>query len=342
MVNPRQVVRAILFALLLPLFSAASVSLAYGQDFSITPSALYPSSVDPGGSSTATIDLEATGGFDSSVALSCAVVPSNPAAVSPPQCTPSPASQIPPADGPALTITTTGTTSPGLYTITVTGTSGSITHTSGPLALNVVNITEDYTLSVSPTTATPGSVAAGGSATTTVSVTPIGSYGSSGGHMVTLACYSVSPVVAASPYCSFNPPTVTVTSGTAPTSAMTITSLGPTPVTGLRGRRIFYALWLVVPGLALVGVGATGSRRKNTLGALLLLAMAGGLLLMPSCNSAPATNSPNGEITPNNTYTFTLTAADENGAVPSNVPAPIGSTQNPDVASVTLTVTAAN
>jgi len=335
-------VRALAFAFL-AVFSAASVSVAHGQDFSITPSALYPSSVDPGGSSTATINLGATGGFDSSVSLSCTVVPSNPAAVSPPQCTPSPGSQIPPADGPALTITTTETTSPGLYTITVTGTSGSLTHTSNPLDLNVVNITEDYTLSVTPATATPSPVPAGGGATTTVTVTPIGSYGSNGGHMVTLACYSVSPVVAASPYCSFSPPTVPVTGGTPPTSIMTITTYGPTPVTGLRNGRMFYALWLAIPGLALVGVGATGSRRKNVPLALLLLAIAGGLLLMPACGSSTVTNSPNGdEVTPNNTYTFTLTAADENGAVPSNNPAPSGSTQPTDVASVTVTVITGN
>jgi hypothetical protein len=342
MVNPRQLVRAIVFFSLLAVFSAASVSLAYGQDFSITPSALYPSSVDPGGSSTATINLGATGGFDSSVALTCAVVASNPAAISPPQCTPSPTSQIPPADGPALTITTTATTSPGLYTITVTGTSGSLVHTSTPLDLNVVNITEDYTLSVTPTTATPSPVPAGSGATTTVTVTPIGSYGSNGGHMVTLACYSVSPVVAASPYCSFSPPTVQVTSGIPPTSTMTITTYGPTPVTSLRNRRTFYALWLALPGLGLVGVGATGSRRRHALLALLLLAIAGGMLLMPACNSSKITNSPNGSTTPNNTYTFTLTAADENGAVPSNNPAPSGSTQPPGVASVTVTVTTAD
>jgi hypothetical protein len=111
---------------------------------------------------------------------------------------------------------------------------------------------------------------------------------------------------------------VLVTGGAPATATLTINTLGPAPVTGLRTRRIFYALWLLVPGLAFVGVSATGTRGKNLLGALLLVAVAGGLLLTPACGSTRTTNAPNGETTPNNTYTFTLTGADTNGAAPSN------------------------
>jgi hypothetical protein len=325
MVNPRQVIRGILLALLLSVFSAASASLAYGQgDFSLTPSAFKPSSaVDPGGSAIATIDLEPIGGFNSPVSLSCAVT-SNQVTSSPPGCLVSPQSQTPPANGPSLTITTTSTTLPGLYTVTVTGTSGALTHSS-TLILNVVNVAEDYTLSVSPTTATPSPVIAGTAATTTVTVTPIASYTG----QVTLACLSVTPVVTLAPVCSFTPPTVMVTSGIPPTSVMTITTSGPLPTTRLWDRRVFYAFWLAIPGLGLVGVGATGTRRKNLLGALLLVAVASGFLLMPACNSA-TTLGTNGN-TPNNTYVFTLTGTDQNGAVPSNA--------TTDQATVSLAVT---
>jgi hypothetical protein len=346
MVNPRQVIRRVVFALSISVFSLASVSLAYGQgDFSLTPSALKPPSVDPGGSSIATIDLEPTGGFNSMVTLSCVVVPADPAAVSVPTCQVSPETQTPPANGPSLTLMTTSagsgeTTSSGLYTITVTGTSGSITQTC-TLTLNVVDITEDYSLSVTPTTATPSSVPAGNLATTIVTVTPIGSYGSGLGHQVTLACLSVTPIVTAAPYCSFSPATVAVTSGSPPTSTMTIITLGPTPTTRMWNHRIFYALWLAVPGLGLVGVGATGTRRKNAWGALLLLAVAGGILLLPACNTNN-TNNPNGETTPNNTYTFTLTAADENGAVPANNTTTTTGSTAANAATVTLAVTSPN
>ncbi|MFZ0759081.1 MAG: hypothetical protein WAM69_03945, partial [Candidatus Sulfotelmatobacter sp.] len=81
----------------------------------------------------------------------------------------------------------------------------------------------------------------------------------------------------------------------------------------------FYALCLALPGLALMGVGVTGSRRRKLLGLFLLVAVAGALLLMPACGATNNVNSlttTNGQITPNNTYTLTLTGADENGAAP--------------------------
>jgi hypothetical protein len=66
------------------------------------------------------------------------------------------------------------------------------------------------------------------------------------------------------------------------------------------------------------------------------MAVAGGLLLMPACGST-RTNSPNGEITPKNTYTFTLTGADQNGAAPANsTTCPTG--QTCDTVTVTLAV----
>jgi hypothetical protein len=313
MVNPRQLIRAIFFSWLLSVFPAASVSLAYGQ-FSLTPSPLHPSAVDPGGTSTAAINLEPDGSSNpvSFNTIPCTVTPVQTTGT--PVCTVSPDSATPPAQ-PSLTVTTIGATPAGLYIVTVTGTSGSFSQAI-TLTLNVVDVTEDYTLTVSPTTATPSPVAAGTTATTKVTVTPIASYTGN----VTLACLSVSPVVTLAPVCSFNPATVAVTANTiSPVSVLTFTTAGPAPTTRLWDRRIFYALWLVVPGLVVpglvfAGVGATGARRKTALGALLLMAIAGNLLLLPACSAARSLGT-NGN-TPNNTYTFTLTGADQNGAAP--------------------------
>jgi hypothetical protein len=340
MVNPRQLARPLVFALLLSLLSAATVSTAYGQQFTLAvTSPLAPSAVDPGEKSLATISIGATGGFDSPVSFDttpCTVTPVQSAGT--PVCSVSPGSVTPPGQA-FVTITTTGgaqgsgATPPGLYTITITGTSGA---TSIPLTLtlNVVNVTEDYTLSVAPTLATPSPVTAGSIATTIVTVTPIASYTGN----VTLNCLSITPVVEFEPYCSFNPPSVAVTAGSAPQpSTLTITTLGQIPNTGLRSRRIFYAIWLLLPGLALVGVGATGSRRKHLLGALLLVGIAGSLIFMPSCSSATRTNSPNGGYTPNNTYTFIISGTDQNGASPGNpTSCPVGQTCN--LATVQLVV----
>jgi hypothetical protein len=125
MVNPRQVVRALVFALLLSLLSAASVSMAYGQ-FTLTVSkALSPSAIDPGGSSLATLNVAAVGSFDSPVSFDtvpCTVTPVQQPARSavcgkPQLCNPT---------RPSLPDHFNHRhTQPGLYTVSVTGTSGS-------------------------------------------------------------------------------------------------------------------------------------------------------------------------------------------------------------------------
>ncbi len=332
MMKSRHAVRALVFALLLFPFAAATASLAYGQQqFTLTVSGpLSPPAVDPGGSSVATLDLAAVGSFNGSVSFDtvpCTVTPV-PATGSVPQCAVSPSSLTPPGQA-FLTITTTGGlptnggTPPGLYTISVTGISGSSSQ-AVTLTLNVVNVTENYTLLVQSATATPPSVPAGYIATALVTISPIANYTGT----VTLACLSITPVVAYAPYCSFAatsgssslPPDTVMVSGNAPaTATLTITTLGPIPGSArLQHPPIFYALWLLLPGLALMGVGTTCTRPKHLFGALLVIAIAGGLILMPACASPRPTNSPNGEITPNNTYTFTLTATDQNGNTPSN------------------------
>jgi len=310
MFNSRQLVRGFVFGVLLAVFSTTFGSRAYGQDFSLTASDLHP--VNPGGSSIATLDLEPSGGFNGAVsftAVPCTVTPVQTSGT--PVCLVSPDSATPPAQ-PSLTVTTVDTTPAGTYLVTVTGTSGALAH-SVTLSLGVTPLAEDYTLSVSPTTASPSPVPAGSIASTTVTVSPIGSYS---GHTVTLACFSVSPVVNLAPVCSFSPAKVMVTSGTPPTSVLSLITYNPNPTTKLWNPRIFYALWLCVPGLGFVGLFSTGTRRKNVMGALLLLVLASGLLFLPACGSSSSTN--NSLTTPKNTYTFTLTGADENGAAPSN------------------------
>jgi hypothetical protein len=329
MVNFRQAVRAVIFASLLSMLSAASVSLAYGQ-FTLTASALHPQAgVDPGGSATASIDLGPPTGFNNAVSFSC-VVTSDQVTTQLPQCLVSPDSAIPPAT-PSLTVSTMNTTASGTYQIAVTGTSGSVAQTV-TLFLNVTNLTQDYLLSVSPTTAIPSPIPAGSSATTTVSVQPLGSYTGT----VTLSCLSITPIVTAAPFCSFNPPAVTVGGGLPPTSTLTVSTFGSSSnITKISNPRVFYAFWLAVPGLALAGAGGRGTHKKKLMGLLFLISLAGSVLLIPACNTTTiGTKALNGQITPNNSYVLTLTAADSNGAAPSNV--------TTDAATVTVAVTTSN
>ncbi len=313
MVNFRRAKPSVVFALVLLLLPAAA---AYGQSFTLTPSQLHPAAVDPGGSATATVELMPTIGFDNVVDLTCTVT-SNQVITNPPVCTVSPTSVTPGTDGAqlSLTITTSTSTPAGTYQITLTGTSGSITVTTS-LFLNVTDLTEDYTISVLPTTAVPSPVTAGNTANTTVTVAALGSYTGT----VTLSCLSVTPVVTGAPVCSFNPPSVAVTSGTPPTSLLTITTFGavgvPTSTSENRSaRRLFYAVWLALPALAIIGIGS-GNGRGKLMGIFMLLAIASGLIFLPACSSSQ-TNTAVNQITPTGTYTFTLSGADEHGAGPS-------------------------
>jgi ammonia channel protein AmtB len=90
------------------------------------------------------------------------------------------------------------------------------------------------------------------------------------------------------------------------------------PVTtgSLLRRGSFYAAWLPIGGLSLVGlgIGAAGRRRRRRwlLGAVLGL-IAGMILLLPSCGtSSTATATPGG--TAAGVYTINITGSAGNGA----------------------------
>ncbi|HVI09726.1 MAG TPA: hypothetical protein VND65_15665 [Candidatus Binatia bacterium] len=322
----RSILVAAMASLLPILFSIASPA----QDFTMTiPLGLRTPAVDPGGTSTATIDLSPVGTSAGPVSLTCAVTTT----VSTPTCLISPSSATPPAT-PALTVSTTTSTPTGSYPITVTGTdaSGAVTLN---LTLSVTDLTADYTLSVSPTTATPSPIPAGSSATSTVTITPSSNYSGN----VTLSCLSVTPVVVAAPFCTFQYPngasSIAVGGGVPSTVGMTITAYGPSPSTRNGTPRIYYALWLVLPALTLAGFGA-GMGGKKWPALFLLLGLGVGVLFLPACNNSSyqtTNNSPQGLSTPKNTYTFALSAADQNGAQPSNA------TSGTGAATVTLGVT---
>src|SRR5579862_8317125 len=314
----RPVLRSLVFTFLLFLMVAASAR-AFGQaTFTLTAAPLVPSSIDPGGSATSNVTLTTLTGFTGTVDLSCAVTSS---VVTPdmPTCSISPSAESA-SSVPSLTITTTGSTPAGTYQIAITGTDGASVVTT-TIFLNVADLAVDYSITVFPTTAVPSPVVAGSVATTTVTVAAIGNYTGS----VTLSCLTVSPAVAGAPVCSFSPPTVKVTTSVAPTSTLTLNSYGEfttptTPTAKVKRPRLIWAACFGLPGFVFLGLGALGKRRTKFLGMFLLLAIACGLLLVPACGSnTPVQINPNiNQVTPANTYTFTLTGADTNGVGPSS------------------------
>jgi hypothetical protein len=161
--------------------------------------------------------------------------------------------------------------------------------------------TPSYSLSADATT-TPSSVNAGSPATATVTVTPANGYTGS----VTLSC-TISPVVtgAGAPTCSFGSTSpVSITGATAVTATVTFTTvasgnaafhravradndrgLAPSSPASPRGLSPLYASWIVVPGLALIGLSfsSRGSWRKRLLGLSFIWIVSAGLIILPAC-----------------------------------------------------------
>jgi hypothetical protein len=298
------------FFIFLGLFALAGSSCAFGQtaDFYLQASNPNPSSVDPGINSSATITLGTTVGFNSPVTLSCVTTASG-APVQPDPCKISPTSATPPAL-PSLTFNSAGL-APTQYTITVTGTSGGQTASVTVNPITVLAVSPEYSLAVLDAVS-PSSVPAGSGATAVLNITSTDGYSGN----VTPGCSAITPLVEPSPVCSFNPSPVMVTDGTTATTTLTISTTGTTTNgTGTAARhahsRILYALLFPLPFVVIAGFGGAGKRNRKLLSSIFFLFMTAGLITLPACNSSNTVN--NGDKTPNNTYTFTITAYDQNG-----------------------------
>ena len=299
--------------------------------------------VDPGGEATSSLTVGTLNGFNGTVDLSCQAT-SQEAVTILPTCAVSPSSVAPPGSATAIvdTVTSAGTATPGLYLISVTGTSSGVPTVTTQAYLTVQSVAPGFTITVQ-TTVAPSSVHAGSGGQGTISVNPLNGYSTPSGGGVTLSCSSITPLVTIPPICSFSPNPVMV-NGTVQPSTITISTFGPVP-TGSLDRpglaspnpRRFAALWLPLPLLALacVGAAAGGKRSRKAWGVLALFVLGGTLLLLPGCgsNASNTTTTPNGN-TPKNAYTFTISGVDTLGNVSSNT----GTGTTSSAPTVTLTV----
>jgi hypothetical protein len=304
-------------------------------DFTLSATAFSPDATSPGGTSSSNITVVTPTGYSGTVTLGCTVTASvsiPPAQL--PTCLVSPASMTS-SGGATATINTTGTTPTIGYSMTITGTDASGTVTLPPMDLTVLSVTTQFTITVQSAVA-PGSVPAGNGAQAVILVNPLNGYTSPSGGGLFLYCSSMTPLVTLGPVCSFtypNPSTGLQVNGVATPVTLTISTFGPVPTGAAMRPRNLYALWLFLPMLGLVGVGAIagGKRSRTAWGLLAIFVLGGSLLMIPACSNTTSTTStttPNG-ITPANTYTFTIVGIDSNGVASSNT----GST-------VSLTVTA--
>jgi uncharacterized repeat protein (TIGR01451 family) len=157
----------------------------------------------------------------------------------------------------------------------------------------------DFSLDVNPKNVTLQ--AAGDTAVFSVTLTPNPVYSVS----ISLSCSAGVPTQAA---CNFTTSPVTLQSSSPGTSTLNLTTTArpiavPAAQSRMSGR--FYAALLVVPGLALLGAGV-GGRRRRLLGMLFVLALFPLLLLQPACSGSSTQPVVSG--TPAGTYTITLTA----------------------------------
>jgi hypothetical protein len=144
------------------------------------------------------------------------------------------------------------------------------------------------------TATTPAAVAAGASATSTVTLTSYNGDNSP----VNLTCTvtgtgSPLPACSASSFLPASPVVPLVTPG-APTT-LTITTTGPSGAL-FHPRNIFYAMWLPIAGLSLVGIGfsTSRSRRKKMVGFVMLGMTMTALILLPACGGSSSSTGTGG------------------------------------------------
>jgi hypothetical protein len=181
---------------------------------------------------------------------------------------------------------------------------------AGPLAetANVV----DFSVSASA----PAPIDAGDTATITVTFAPTPAsiqYGGYSGTITPSQTTSPSMVTATTP--TFNPITVALSGSASGTTTLSIATVARPVTTGsLLRRGSFYAAWLPIGGLSLVGLGiGAGRKRRRWLAGAILGLIAGAILLQSGCGSSNSiTTIPTGTLA--GTYIITIVGSAGTGA----------------------------
>lgn len=155
----------------------------------------------------------------------------------------------------------------------------------------------DFAISILPSSQT---VVAGNTATYSVFVSPSLSFGAN----VSLSCSSL-PVGAS---CGFTPSSLTFNGPGQQSSTLNVTTtVRPiSTISSTRWSSPFYALWLMVPGAALFGLGSGKRRRNRLLGFFLLWTVFSLIVLLPACSKAKEQPTITG--TPAGSYPLQVTA----------------------------------
>ena len=287
--------------------TTVGLTVTPAPDFTIAATALSPATISAGAAATSTITIAPANGFNGSVSLTCNSIA--PVVTPPPTCSFNPASVAGGSGTSTLTVSSSTTTPTGLFNVTVSGTSGSLSHTA-PVSFTVTAAqAADFT--VAATALSPASISPGGTATSTITIAPTNGFTGA----VTLTCSSITPAATRAPACSFNPSSVANGSGT---STLTVSTTAATSASiASQSGGVFYAIWLPIVGLTLLGTGFN-PRKKKLWGFLLGCLLFSGLIFMAACGGSSSSGGGGGGHpgTPAGTYTLTVT-----GTAPTGSPA---------------------
>jgi IPT/TIG domain len=149
----------------------------------------------------------------------------------------------------------------------------------------------------------PATVVAGGSATSTMTITPLNGFDGT----LSLSCSSIVPAATPPPTCAFASSSVTGSG----TSTLTLRTTAATQGSLARSRGVFYAMWLPVGGLLVLGAGLA-SRRQRFLCFLLECVLFSGLALLAACGGGSSSfvgvSGSGSAGTPAGVYTVTISA----------------------------------
>jgi hypothetical protein len=198
-----------------------------------------------------------------------------------------------------IVLTSTPTSSGGAAVFNGGNVQASAPNNITPTQTSVSAKMSDFAIKVNPSSVSVGK--AGDTASYQVLLTPNPVYASN----ISLTCSQIAPGAG----CSFSPASVTLNSSSpaAPTLNITTTARPvPLPAVTLFSLR-FLAVWLPVPGLALIGLGMGGDRRRRRMVGLMLLGLVFALILLqPACSGSSLQPPPAG--TPAGSYNVIVTA----------------------------------
>ena len=207
--------------------------------------------------------------------------------------------------------TITVSLTPSAITTTSVMMSGHVASASGAVDSNVANnsgsatgVVKSFSLN---TITNPAAVNAGKTASTTITLVPSDQVAGFPGP-IALSCTLPSlPKALTGASCTFTPASIsTIPKNTgSTTSSLKITTTAPTPTASLHGGSTFwYAMWLPLCGVALLG--ASSSRRRRWMTGVALLILLGTLAMLPACGKKTATTPSTGTLPGN--YTITVKA----------------------------------